>query len=79
MTGTSLSPILGRRCTARRVALGFFRRSLLQSVADLCRAENARLALAVSEFGCRTLFANLGKAAGQGDTGVFAIVWSPEE
>jgi uncharacterized protein (DUF736 family) len=35
--------------------------------------------LAAPEFGRRKLFANLGKAAGQDDADVFAIIWNPEE
>ena len=31
------------------------------------------------EFGQKKLYANLGKAAGQDDPGVFAIIWNPEE
>jgi uncharacterized protein (DUF736 family) len=41
--------------------------------------EYVQLSLAAPEFGRRKLFANLGKAAGQDDADVFAIIWNPEE
>jgi len=31
------------------------------------------------EFGPKRLYANLGRAAGQDDPSVFAIIWNPEE
>ena len=31
------------------------------------------------EFGPKWLYANLGRAAGQDDPSVFAIIWNPEE
>jgi len=38
-----------------------------------------RLPLAVPEFGPRELYANLGRAAGQDDDGVFAVIWNPAD
>jgi uncharacterized protein (DUF736 family) len=37
------------------------------------------LALAAPEFGPRRLYANLGRAAGQDDENVFALIWNPSE
>lgn len=37
------------------------------------------LALAAPEFGARTLYANLGRQAGQTDPDVFALIWNPQE
>jgi uncharacterized protein (DUF736 family) len=41
--------------------------------------EYIQLSLAAPEFGCRKLFANLGKAAGQDDADLDTIIWNPEE
>jgi uncharacterized protein (DUF736 family) len=37
------------------------------------------LSLAAPEFGAKTLYANLGRAAGQGDPDVYALIWSPQD
>jgi len=37
------------------------------------------LSLAAPEFGPRKLYANLGRAAGQDDDDVFAIIWNPAD
>jgi uncharacterized protein (DUF736 family) len=37
------------------------------------------LALAAPEFGPRKLYANLGRAAGQDDDDVFAVIWNPAD
>lgn len=37
------------------------------------------LSLAAPEFGPRRLYANLGRAAGQDDDDVFAIIWNPAD
>ncbi|WP_247984664.1 DUF736 family protein [Bradyrhizobium sp. 186] len=37
------------------------------------------LSLAAPEFGPRKLYANLGRAAGQDDDSVFAIIWNPAD
>ena len=37
------------------------------------------LSLAAPEFGARKLYANLGRAAGQDDDNVFAIIWNPAD
>jgi len=41
--------------------------------------EYIRLAMAAPELGSRTLYANLGRAAGQDDDDTFAIIWNPGE
>lgn len=37
------------------------------------------LSLAAPEFGPRRLYANLGRAAGQDDDDVYAMIWSPND
>lgn len=37
------------------------------------------LSMAAPEFGPRTLYANLGRAAGQDDEDAFAIIWNPAD
>jgi uncharacterized protein (DUF736 family) len=37
------------------------------------------LSLAAPEFGAKTLYANLGRAAGQADPDVYALIWSPQD
>jgi uncharacterized protein (DUF736 family) len=37
------------------------------------------LSLAAPEFGPRKLYANLGRAAGQHDDDVFAVIWNPAD
>lgn len=39
--------------------------------------EYIRLAMSAPELGARTLYANLGRAAGQDDDDAFAIIWNP--
>ena len=39
--------------------------------------EYVSLSLAAPEFGPRKLYANLGRAAGQEDRDVFAVIWNP--
>ena len=48
------------------------------------KGENSRkdyvsLSLAAPEFGPRKLYANLGRAAGQDDDSVFAVIWNPAD
>jgi uncharacterized protein (DUF736 family) len=48
------------------------------------RGENSRkdyvsLSLAAPEFGPPKLYANLGRAAGQDDGSMFAIIWNPAD
>ena len=37
------------------------------------------LSIAAPEFGAKTLYANLGRAAGQTDPDVYALIWSPQD
>lgn len=37
------------------------------------------LSLAAPEFGPRRLYANLGRAAGQNDDNVYAVIWNPAD
>ena len=41
--------------------------------------EYVSLSLAAPEFGPRKLYANLGRAAGQDDPDVFAVIWNPAD
>ncbi len=41
--------------------------------------EYVSLSLAAPEFGPRKLYANLGRAAGQDDDEVFAVIWNPAD
>ena len=42
-------------------------------------ASYVSLSLAAPEFGPRRLYANLGRAAGQDDGDVFAVIWNPAD
>ncbi len=41
--------------------------------------EYVSLSIAAPEFGPKKLYANLGKAAGQDDDTVFALIWNPSD
>ena len=41
--------------------------------------EYVSLALAAPEFGPRKLYANLGRAAGQDDDSLYAMIWNPTD
>ena len=41
--------------------------------------EYVALSIAAPELGSRTLYANLGRAAGQSDPGVYALIWNPQD
>ena len=41
--------------------------------------EYVSLALAAPEFGPRKLYANLGRAAGQDDDSLYALIWNPTD
>ena len=41
--------------------------------------EYVALSIAAPELGSRTLYANLGRAAGQTDPDVFALIWNPQD
>ena len=42
-------------------------------------ASYVSLSLAAPEFGPRKLYANLGRAAGQDNDNVFAVIWNPAD
>lgn len=46
---------------------------------EVSNREYIRLALSAPELGQRTLYANLGRAAGQDDEDAFALIWNPGE
>jgi uncharacterized protein (DUF736 family) len=41
--------------------------------------EYLALSIAAPELGAKTLYANLGRAAGQTDPDVFALIWNPQD
>jgi uncharacterized protein (DUF736 family) len=41
--------------------------------------EYVSLSISIPELGAKTLFANLGRAAGQTDPDVYALIWNPQE
>ena len=41
--------------------------------------EYVALSIAAPEFGARTLYANLGRAAGQNDDNIYALIWNPQD
>ena len=41
--------------------------------------EYVALSVAAPEFGARTLYANLGRAAGQSDENIYALIWNPQD
>ncbi|KKW92498.1 DUF736 domain-containing protein [Sphingobium chungbukense] len=44
---------------------------------EVSQREYVRLSMAAPELGPNTLYANLGRAAGQDDEDVYAIIWNP--
>jgi uncharacterized protein (DUF736 family) len=41
--------------------------------------EYISLSISAPEFGAKALYANLGRAAGQSDPDVYALIWSPQD
>jgi uncharacterized protein (DUF736 family) len=41
--------------------------------------EYMSLSISVPELGAKTLYANLGRAAGQTDPDVYALIWNPQD
>jgi uncharacterized protein (DUF736 family) len=41
--------------------------------------EYVALSIAAPELGAKTLYANLGRAAGQSDPDVYALIWNPQD
>lgn len=46
---------------------------------EVSQREYVRLSMSAPELGRRTLYANLGRAAGQDDEDTYAIIWNPGE
>ena len=46
---------------------------------ETSQKEYVSLALAAPEFGPRKLYANLGRAAGQDDDSLYALIWNPND
>jgi len=46
---------------------------------EVSQHEYIRLAMSAPELGARTIYANLGRAAGQDDDDSFAIIWNPND
>jgi uncharacterized protein (DUF736 family) len=46
---------------------------------QISHKEYVALSLAAPEHGAKTLDANLGRAAGQADPDVFALIWNPQD
>lgn len=44
---------------------------------EVSQREYIRLSMSAPELGRRTIYANLGRAAGQDDDDSFAIIWNP--
>jgi uncharacterized protein (DUF736 family) len=44
---------------------------------EVSQREYIRLSMSAPELGARTLYANLGRAAGQDDEDAYAIIWNP--
>ena len=44
---------------------------------EVSQREYVRLSMSAPELGQRTLYANLGRAAGQDDEETYAIIWNP--
>lgn len=44
---------------------------------EVSQREYVRLSMSAPELGQRTLYANLGRAAGQDDDETYAIIWNP--
>jgi len=44
---------------------------------EVSQREYVRLAMSAPELGIRTLYANLGRAAGQDDEDSYALIWNP--
>ncbi|MCC2097046.1 MAG: DUF736 family protein, partial [Hyphomicrobiales bacterium] len=47
--------------------------------AETSGKEYVWVSIAAPEFGPNKLYANLGKAAGQDDDNVFALIWNPRD
>jgi uncharacterized protein (DUF736 family) len=48
-------------------------------VGQMSGKEYVSLSISAPEFGSKTLYANLGRAAGQTDPNVYALIWNPQQ
>lgn len=48
-------------------------------IGQISGKEYVALSIAAPELGSRTLYANLGRAAGQTDPDVLALIWNPQD
>jgi uncharacterized protein (DUF736 family) len=48
-------------------------------VGEVSQREYVRVAMAAPELGPRTIYANLGRAAGQDDEDAYALIWNPAD
>lgn len=48
-------------------------------VGQISGKEYVALSIATPELGPKTLYANLGRAAGQTDPDIFALIWNPQD
>jgi len=71
--------IIGRKSDYRVVTSGIEIGAGWQRTSRDSGASYVSLSLAAPEFGPRKLYANLGRAAGQDDDNVFAVIWNPAD
>ena len=48
-------------------------------IGQLSGKEYVALSIAAPELGAKTLYANLGRAAGHTDPNVYALIWNPQD
>ena len=48
-------------------------------IGQMSGKEYVSLSISAPEFGSKTLYANLGRAAGESDPDVYALIWNPRE
>jgi hypothetical protein len=70
------------RCISRQLAQGgnsADRRLRVRTYPFRTRREVTRRSFSAPELGSKTLYANLGRAAGETDPNVYALIWNPRE
>jgi uncharacterized protein (DUF736 family) len=48
-------------------------------IGQMSGKEYVSLSISAPELGSKTLYANLGRAAGESDPNVYALIWNPRE
>ena len=48
-------------------------------IGQMSGKEYVSLSISAPEFGSKTLYANLGRAAGQTDPDIYALIWNPQD